>query len=450
MLHFNVDPCDLNEQLTVECYKPRVMLKNIKRKFKFRKIKEVCDIASGIYVPEYVSPSEGVKYIRVDSIREFIYDLNEEDTAYVPRDFEGSSSRVIAKEGDILLARTGTLGKAALVYGPIIGSILSQHITRLSIKKDVDLDSGFLTAYLNSDIGKMQISANSFGSTRPELTHEGLARIEFPEIGIGEQKKIGEEAGIGIKNYYLFFDLINEAIREYEKALDFEEFNKETIKIFETNTLEDNWVPRYYLPQYGDYTQRARENFVCKRLEEVAYIERGKGTRVSEYSKCGVPFVRTTSLINYSIDPFPDHYASIDVYNEFAQQTRQRDILLSIEGKIGNIAMLSSRDLCVFKNHIVKIRAKNPDQAHILFLYLASHLGQTDLKRNTVVQSTIPGLSSRIKDILIPISPERENALYEEHLNKAIKLLEQALDVHDLYSIHFKKTKRLIEDLVVE
>lgn len=445
MFHFEVPPTALLDQLVVPMYKVQIVLNKIRKTLEFRQLGELCDIASGTYVREYVQEEIGTKYIRVDSLREFIVNLNSEDLVYVINNKKNLSNRVIAKEGDLLLSRTGTLGKTALVFGPTVGSVLSQHVTRLT-PKDNEIDPYFLAAYLNSEFGKMQISSKAFGSTRPELTHDALVTIEVPCIKTKDQRRIGEEVKVGIKNYYSFCTMINEAIHEYERAIGFIPTTSNHSRIFDVKNLGEHWIPRYHIPEYELATKQVKNEFNCEKLGKIAQIERGKGTRVSEYSTSGVPFIRTSSLINYSIDPFPDHYANYETYNEFSQNIQNGDILLSIEGKIGNLALLTKQDLCVFKNHIVRLRTKDSTYALPLFLYLSSRAGQIEIKKNIVVQSTIPGLSNRVQDIIVPISPKKDNSNFYEHLNNAIQLTKRALDIHDLSIIHLKNAKRLMTE----
>jgi len=447
MFHFEVKPQDLGDQLVVSKYRSKVSFKKLKQKYQFRKISQLCNIASGMYFPEYFPEELGKKYLRVDNIREFVCDLNKEDLVYVSDDKNKYPKRIIAEEGDILLARTGTLGKVALAFGPVAGCILSQHVTKLSTKNG-EVDPAFLASFLNSDLGKEQILSNAFGSTRPELTHDALAQIEIPAIDIQTQINIGKEARRGIEYYYSYFDAINQAIKVYENALMVKPIKNNLNKAFEAECSEKNWIPRYYIPHHKTFIENIKKDFICEKLSKIAIIERGKGTRVSEYSDRGLPFIRTTSLINYSIDPFPDHYATLETYDEFSQQIMRGDILLSIEGKIGNVALLTDNDSCVFKNHIVRIRAKDHSHSLLIFLFFASKVGQIELKRNTIIQSTIPGLSNRLNDILIPMAPKSPNAEFELSLNRATKLIEKAMNFHDLASTHFRNAKCMIKELI--
>jgi len=123
-----------------------------------------------------------------------------------------------------------------------------------------------------------------------------------------------------------------------------------------------------------------------------------------DYARSGVPFIRTSSIINHTIDPFPDHYATAETVTRFGQPIKEGDLLVSIEGKIGMIAYLSETQQCVFKNHVERVRGLGQLDSVYLFLFLRTRFAQAQLRRFTVVQATLPGLASRLRDVQIPVS----------------------------------------------
>lgn len=426
MYHFEISSNELSDRLLVPYYNVKHSISNLRHRFRMETIGEICSIASGTYVNDYVSEKEGKIFIRVSNIREFICNLNGEDIVHVSPSHPSINSRVILKQDDIVLGRTGTLGKATLARKPIADAIMSQHTTRLRIKSK-SIQAGYLTAFLNSEYGKSQVVYSGFGSTRPELTHSALGRVEVPLIEENSQKEISQIVQKAIDLYYESVELLRKAVDIYEEASGVEP-SKRPLSFFETSDINDDlWTPQFYRPDYCEETERLEKKFACKRLGQIATVERGKGTRISEYSSSGVPFIRTTDLINYGIDPFPDHYASYITYEEFDQGIKEGDILFSIEGKIGFVALLTSDDLCVFKNHVQRLRVKNSISHEQLFLYLASRSGRSQVARNIVVQATIAGLASRLEDIIVPISPIDKNQLYDQKMQEAMDLIHAAL-----------------------
>jgi hypothetical protein len=433
---------DLEDRWLVPYYKVRRVIRGYRRKCTVKTIRELCAPQSGVYIEEYVQKNVGKPYLRVDNIREFICNLNEADVVYVSSS-QTKPSRVIVRDSDVLLARTGTLGKASLARQPIVDAVMSQHITSLRVQPGT-VHPGYLAAFLNSEYGKTQIINSAFGSTRPELTHAALGQLEVPIIGEAAQQEIGDMVRRGVDRYYESLDSFRLAVRTYEKGVGFKPASRRTL-VFEGALSEVGWTPRYHRPEYQNEINRLRRNFHCKQLGEIAGIERGKGTRVSEYSKSGLPFVRTTSLINFGIDPFPDHYATEETYNEFAQEVEQGDILFSIEGKPGAVALLCDQERCVYKNHIVRIRIRGGACAEQLFLYLACGSGQYQTNMNTVIQAILPGLADRACDFVIPVRPKHDEVLYTRCLEDSISLVRQGIRLRTQAVGDLREAKAMIE-----
>lgn len=393
-------------------------------------LEEIADISSGMYIDQY-SP-QGLPYLRVDNIRPFI--LSQEDLVYISPIQVKSKKRITVENEDVLIARTGTLGKATLATGPIVGAVISQHVTRLKCKGQVQ--PGYLAAFLNSEIGKYQLIYGGFGSTRLELTHQAIKAIKIPIIDNETQNEIHRRVIKALQDYNESIRLFDQAVEELEQVI-MDSFQVPApTNFFEVSEgdLTDLWTPRYYVPRYDALVRWLRENFEYKYLSDVARIERGKGTKISEYAKSGIPFVRTSSLINYGIDPFPDHYASDDLTEAFNQPTQSGDILVSIEGKVGQVAYLTKADSCVFKNHIELVRCHGSYDPMLIFLILASKIGKFQMKKQMVVQSTIPGLNDRLRDVIIPTYPRSASqvAFFEKKTQYLCQLGYEAAGLRDL------------------
>jgi len=446
--HFEVPASDLRDSLVVPVYRARGVLKSLRETCETRRLGEIAELSSGTYVKRYSGTHQGLPYLRVDNVRELACNLTTQDLKYVSRRDPSINRRVSVVAGDVLLSRTGTIGKVALACGPILGSILSQHVTRVS-SLDSDFDAAYLATFLCSSLGKSQLLAGAYGSTRPELTHQSLSRIEIPLLDSGVQKTIRGLLVAPLEEYYEAASRIQEAICAYEAL-----FRKHPIAneraAFETEGIEDLWTPRANRPEFLSEIRRLKDSFSCGKLGTLASVERGRGTRVSEYASEGVPFVRTTDIINFGIDPFPDHYANESIYGELSQHVQQRDILCSIEGKIGCVALLSNEDDCVFKNHIERIRSFGDVPSEQIFLHLASVSGQTQIEALTVVQSTLPGLANRMRQILIPMRPIGRDGHFEETIENAIGLISGALPLRDRAIRKLREARRTLSHALAE
>ena len=60
-----------------------------------------------------------------------------------------------------------------------------------------------------------------------------------------------------------------------------------------------------------------------------------------------IPFVRTSDMINYDLDLYPDFYVPKEIYNELSQKLIKGDILFSNDEN-RNISIIPDN-----KNHVV-------------------------------------------------------------------------------------------------
>lgn len=393
---------------------------------------DVCRLESGRYIAEYVDDTgpSSRPYLRVDNIRPFCANLNPDDVARVACDDPQISQGSVVREDDVLVARTGTLGKAVLADAGIEGAIASQHVTRLALSasSSVEFDSGYLCAFLNSPLGREQLLSGGAGSTRLELTHARLGAVRIPLLPAAEMARVGSATREGARKLFAAARQCREAVAKYDAALGSRSATATGamhLWVPETH-VATQWVPRTFLEDTESWRNAVSQRFHLEPLGTLARIRRGKGTKTSHYATNGIPFVRTSSLINGGIDPFPDHYASAETVASFRQPTEPGDILLSIEGKIGEVAILGDAESCAFKNHIEHIRVDSRVvDPYEVFLLLSSAFGRAQIRALTVVQATIPGLASRSRQILVPVGPAAGRSASQSDLATR----QQALDL---------------------
>jgi type I restriction enzyme S subunit len=140
-----------------------------------------------------------------------------------------------------------------------------------------------------------------------------------------------------------------------------------------------------------------------------------------------IPFIRTSDLVNYEIDSYPDFFISQEIYDKYPQDIEEGDLLISNDGKIGLTAFVTKLDNCIFQSHIRRIRLKDecPISDKYLFAFINSFYGQYQLNKFTLIQSTIPTLSNRLNDLIIPILSEDAIKEIEDIVTKAIKLKQE-------------------------
>ena len=171
--------------------------------------------------------------------------------------------------------------------------------------------------------------------------------------------------------------------------------------------LTDLWLPKVHSLQHEEL-EKALRRLGSRSVVELGAITRGKGTRTSEYSASGVPFLRTASLFGGGVEAIPTYYASAKD-NCIVDELYPGDTLLSIEGRVGETFLAGSGVLMAWKNHIVRIRPTTgfDDLTRVqtgawIYLFLRSFAGGEQIRRFTVIQSTIPAVAARLYLVEIP------------------------------------------------
>lgn len=403
---------------------------------------DVATIASGLYVRNYVFSEDpgAVPYLRVNNVREFIPNMSSGDVVYVNADMVSSYDRVSVRAGDVVLPRTATLGRAFVVPSWLDGAVMSQHATRLRIRKGAGYCSPLvLAAYLNSSIGQEAVLARASGTTRLELTHASLGEVPVPKnlasvaAGPSDLRRVGE-----------LVDEMRQSVQDAHRACDSlvtsmgvelpslrEGFRTFSCPI-DPSRFVSSALPRFHEPEMSRATAELSRAFRVARLGDLATIKRGKGTSSREYVRDGLPYLRTSSLINGGIDLFPDHFGTLATYHQHGQHLGGGDILLSIEGKVGLVALLGEDERVLIKNHIEFIRPNTNAALPPGFLaaWLGSTFVQAQIKQATVIQTTIPGMASASRGILVPVSPQDDarRGFYAAEVDRIDSLMKRSVD----------------------
>lgn len=390
---------------------------------------DIAGIASGLYVPDYVSHDSvgAVPYLRVDNVREFVPNMSSGDVVFVNADTVPSYDRVSVRAGDVILPRTATLGRALVVPDWMDGAVMSQHITRLRLHAAAVIDSPLLlAAYLNSAVGQEAVLARASGTTRLELTHASLSEVPIPMslASCEVDASLLERIGCLMKSMQTSVHAAQAACDALllSAGIDVPSI-RQGFRIFSCELMPDRFVssalPRFHEPEMEIAMAELTRTFEVARLGDIATVRRGKGTSSKEYAKSGLPYLRTSSLINGGIDLFPDHFGTESTFRRHGQYVGAGDILLSIEGRVGLVALLAEDERVLIKNHIEFVRLDDSTTTPPEFVaaWLGAGFAQAQIHQATVIQTTIPGMASASRDLLIPLAP-KDPSLRESFIAK--------------------------------
>jgi type I restriction enzyme S subunit len=103
----------------------------------------------------------------------------------------GKLASTRAKIGDLLLSRTGTVGKAAVLHDKNESYNFAAHLFAVRLKKSVDAD--FLAAFFNSKPGRLQSERMQRGTIIQGLSIYDIPGMKVPEPPYAVQRFIGDK-----------------------------------------------------------------------------------------------------------------------------------------------------------------------------------------------------------------------------------------------------------------
>ncbi len=135
----------------------------------------------------------------------------------------------------------------------------------------------------------------------------------------------------------------------------------------------------------------------------------GQGVKKKYYGTGDIPYIRTSDISNWELKIDYLHSVSKEIYEKFKQDLKVNDILFVKDGGrlIGTTCILSEKNdvECLIQSHFQILRCKNTKKLHPhLLLYLLNKpIVKKQVDANIVIQSTIPTIGERTKNIIIPI-----------------------------------------------
>lgn len=383
---------------------------------------------------------EGALFIKNSSVKR--YNINEFDNFFITHEKNNSLKRSKLIKDDVLFTTIGNVGISALVNKNVENANINQNVVLIRVKKEFTTPQ-YLSCFLNSKLTKFQVENLFTGNIYPMLSYP---KIKFLKIFVKDKKteKTITENIINAENYQVeALNLIKQAQVLFLQSLNIDKKNisKDMFYAISSKNLEvsDMITPAFFNPLYTTTITEIEKNNKCELLGDLADFKNGDEVGSVNYKgylerkESDVPFIRTSDLVNYDFDIYPDFYVENSIYKDINQEIGSNEILFTKDGKIGISAMTTEFDKCILGSGVLRIIPKK-DKISPFYLFIALSLREIGLyqaKQRTVVASTIPHLrEDRIGDFKIPIIKNQK---------KIIELTEKAFELKD-------KRKKLIND----
>lgn len=149
-------------------------------------------LAGGATPRGAVYPDEGVKFIRVQNVKQYGVEWNSEDDPCInSKTHMKLLARSQLRPGNVVLTITGTYGIAGVVPPGFGEANINQHSVKIVCGPAID--PNYLSVFLNSTLCRPQLDRAVTGSTRPALDYTAIKNLQilFPK-DLREQRSLAD------------------------------------------------------------------------------------------------------------------------------------------------------------------------------------------------------------------------------------------------------------------
>ena len=181
-------------RLDASFYNPRVAEALALLRRSGLEIKRLAEVTKRIFIPPrfkriYVDRAHGVPFLQGSHVVHF----QPTDIKYLSRAAHKRLDRWIISSGWVLVTCCGTIGRATIAPDSWDGWAASQHICRIIPEPGSPCPPGYIYAYLLSELGQAQLTAQIYGAVVDELTEEQARSVLIPVPRTREQKELIQE-----------------------------------------------------------------------------------------------------------------------------------------------------------------------------------------------------------------------------------------------------------------
>lgn len=207
--------------------------------------------------PEYFD--SGIIYFLSECITQGFIDSTK--ARYITREKHIALRKSALYAGDVLIIKTGDIGKSAVVPDNMPEANISVHICRVKLKEDYN--PYFVSAFINGKYGYSQIERRSIKTTRPEIKLIEIRDIQIPKMS-GEFDSLIESitrqamtARADSESLYAQAQsILNDAIHFTPRNPDANTSVVSFSQVFSTGRMD----AEYFMPKYDELLAHLRDN----------------------------------------------------------------------------------------------------------------------------------------------------------------------------------------------
>lgn len=422
----NSDELEGTTRIEAEYYQPRFLEfkdKLSKNSTANKTLLQLCEkIDVGFVGPmAHAYTTKGVPLLQTQNVKEFVLDIT--DLTYIQEWFHHLLEKSQLVSGDILIARSGSIGSAALVAESNFQPLNSSDI--IIIRPKSIINRYYLCAYLNSKYGQSQIERFSSGGLQGHINIGSLEMLSVPLFKWDFQTLIANTVIAGMNSFEKANRLYSQAESMLLEELGIKDIDLSHDPCYEVDSADSISVNRidaeYFQPRY-DRVIEAIKNHSPKSIGEMFRLTKGIEPGSSAYCEEGKPFIRVSNLNKFEINNGNQQYLSEKTYSELKAnyQPLKGEILLTKDATPGIAYHLKEPLDGIISSGILRLQALSNIKKEYICLVINSIVGQSQIKRDSGGSVINHWKPSSVRKTLIPILPDKiqekiENLCLESH-----------------------------------
>jgi len=342
----------------------------------------------------YVKKDVGLPFILPSQISEidpkpskWIYGLKSEDL-----------DKLCARQWDLLLTRSGTIGQCSLANKSLDGKVMSDDLIRIVTQEKY---RGYLYIFIKSKVGQLLLQTSNYGAVIQHIEPTHLAEIEVPV----PSDEIVEKINTLVSAEFTLLDQSNDLIHKAQELLintlnlspidqispdNFQ--NKNNIVNFSKKITDENFRldASFHNPLASKIEATIISNgFKLKNLVDKELTTRiilpGRFKRIYVDELYGVPFLGGKEILD--LDPRTEKNLSLEGHGARIKDQltiKRNQIMITCSGTIGKVNIAPKHwEGWTSSQHVIRVESVSDWMAGYLFAWLSTDYGFELIKRFT-------------------------------------------------------------------
>ncbi|HUT99468.1 MAG TPA: restriction endonuclease subunit S [bacterium] len=358
-----------------------------------------------------------------------IEDIKPEPKGYLSKLCEVDLKGLMPSSGEVLVTRSGSVGRCAYVNKTLEEYAVSDDVIRLHAYQKCD--SGYIYAFLRTKIGQTLVTTNQYGAVIKHIEPEHLENIPIPVPPNELKKKIHDL----IVHSYELRDESNALLDEAESLL-YKALNLPPIDKLKPAYLTDSGL-RSYPVKLSEFDSRLDGSYHVPIINEILNVLQKEA---AEVTNVGNPRISTKVILPnrftrvyveegqgtvffghkqiFQVDPSDKKYLSVAYHRNKLENElvlKENMVLISRSGTIGKVMLTPKHwERWVINEHVIRVVPADNEIAGYLSVFLNSDYGWTLVTRFTYGMNVDEIDDMQVSRVPVPLLKDIE---MQKHIN---------------------------------